>query len=288
MDAGPTREYGEGCEHERILRTRPTHHPLGSLARLARRFLFSSSLASLIIAGCATNHDHVDRNLMADKGTSGRNEGTVDHYLVGCPDVLEVTIPNRPELSGRFTIGPDGRIEMERLGRPRVEGHTAPQIARLLADQARITRYLVQVRVADYQSQEVYLFGQVSGLQRAVPYEGPETVLDLLQRTGGITPGAAPADIFVIRSRVAEGRRPEVFHVDLRAIVLNHDDRTNVRVRPFDQIHVGETRQARIERSIPPWLRPFYQTVWDTRPKNPSKPDEPDTTSPGERLALAH
>ena len=70
----------------------------------------------------------------------------------------------------------------------------------------------------------------------------------------------------MIRTRVAQGQRPEVFHVDLRAIVLRHDQRTNVRLHPFDQIHVGETRQARVERSIPPWLRPLYQVVCDTRP----------------------
>jgi len=200
---------------------------------------------------------------MVARGPSVRKDDVAEHYAVGCPDVLEVSVSNRPDLSGRFTIGPNGRIELERLGRPRVEGRTVPDINRLLAEQAGMPPVQVHVRVANYQSQEVYLFGQVSGLQRAVPYQGPETVLDLLQRTGGITSGAAPAEVYVIRTRVAEGQRPEVFRVDLRAIVLNHDERTNIRLRPFDQIHVGETRQARVERSIPPWLRPLYQAVWE-------------------------
>jgi len=210
---------------------------------------------------------HVEQNLMADKRTTTREGGAAESYAVGCPDVLEIMVLNRPDLSGRFTVGPDGRIELELLGRPRVEGRTVPEVTRLLASQAGIPPGQVRVRVADYQSQEVYLFGQVNGLQRAVPYQGQETVLDLLQRTGGITAGAAPAEVYVIRTRVAEGQRPEVFRVDLRAIVLNNDQRTNVHLRPFDQVHVGETRQARVERSIPPWLRPLYQAVWDTRPE---------------------
>ena len=44
-------------------------------------------------------------------------------------------------------------------------------------------------------------------------------MLDLLQRVGGIAPGAAPQDVYVVRSHLGEGR-PEVFHVDLDAIVL--------------------------------------------------------------------
>jgi protein involved in polysaccharide export with SLBB domain len=221
----------------------------------------------LCLAGCASGRQHVDQDLMAKKGTAGLNEGVAEHYTVGCPDVLEVRLPGRPDLGGRYTVGPDGRIELPALDRPRVEGHTLPEIARLLADQAGLTLDQVRVRVADYQSQEVYLFGQVRGLPRAVPYRGQETVLDLLQRIGGITPGAAPDEVYVIRTRVAEGQRPEIFHVDLHAIVLNNDQQTNLRLRPFDQIHVGETRQARVERSIPPWVRPVYQAIWGTQPE---------------------
>jgi polysaccharide export outer membrane protein len=204
---------------------------------------------------------------MADRGGATRSEGVAGHYLVGCPDVLAVEVPGRPDLSGRYTVGPDGRIDLELLGRPRVEGRSPPEIAALLAGQAGLTPTEVRVGVAAYQSQQVYLFGQVTGLQRAVPYQGQETVLDLLRRTGGITPGAAPGEVYVVRTRVAEGQRPEAFHVDLRAIIQNHDERTNIRLRPFDQVHVGETRQARVERSIPLWLRPFHQAFWDTRPQ---------------------
>jgi protein involved in polysaccharide export with SLBB domain len=220
----------------------------------------------LLLNGCAANRNQVDPNLMAGKGKTPPAAEVAQQYLVGCPDVLEVAVAGQGGLNGRYTVGPDGRVELDALDRPQVEGRTVPAIERLLADQAGVPVDKVHVQVADYQSQEIYLYGQVTGLQRAVPYHGPETVLELLLRTGGITPGAAPADVYVIRTRVAQGQRPEVFHVDLHAIVLKHDQRTNLRLCPFDQIHVGETRQARVERSIPPWLRPLYQNVWATPP----------------------
>jgi protein involved in polysaccharide export with SLBB domain len=218
---------------------------------------------------------------MAQRDTTPRDAGVADHYVVGCPDALELVLTDHPELNGRYTVGADGRINLGALHRPRVDGHTVPEIARLLAAVTGTPPERVQVRVADYQSQEIYLFGQVSGLQRAVAYRGQETILDLLQRIGGITPGAAPGEVYVIRARVADGQRPEVFHVDLHAIVLNHDHHTNVRLQPFDQIHVGETRQARVERCIPPWLRPLYQALWDTRPAEGQK-TEPQRTQRAE------
>jgi protein involved in polysaccharide export with SLBB domain len=219
-----------------------------------------------LLNGCTVNRDHLDANLMTGKGKAPLPAEVAQQYVVGCPDVLEISLPGPAHLSGRYTVGPDGRIELEALGRPRVEGRTVPAIERLLTEEAGVPRDQVHVQVADYQSQELYLFGQVTGLQRAVPYHGPETVLELLQRTGGITPGAAPADVYVIRTRVAQGQRPEVFHVDLPAIVLKHDQRTNLRLCPFDQIHVGETRQARVQHSMPPWLRPLYQSLWTSPP----------------------
>src|SRR5262249_18024366 len=154
---------------------------------------------------------------------------TEEGYAVACPDTLELAVVGRPELTGRHAVGPDGCIALDGLGRLRVEGRGTAEIARHVATVAGVGPEAVRVRVADFESQQVYLVGQVVGLQRAVAYQGPETVLELLRRVGGITPGAAPEDVYVVRSRLAEGKQPEVFRINLRAIVLEHDPRTNVR-----------------------------------------------------------
>jgi hypothetical protein len=86
-------------------------------------------------------------------------------------------------------------------------------------------------------------------------------VIDLLQRTGGITPGAAPNEAYVIRARVADEQPPEVFHIHLSRILLDSDQRTNIRIQPFDRVFVGETRRASLQKCIPPWLRPYYEAV---------------------------
>jgi len=224
-------------------------------------------VALCLVAGCAQSRPHLDQVVKADRGGAARNEGVAEQYLVHCPDVLEVTVEGRPDLAATATIGPDGRLDLDSLGRPRVEGQTAAEVAATVATAVQVPPDSVQVRVVEHNSQQIYLFGEGIGLHRAVPYKGQETVLDLLQRVGGITPGAAPGDVHVIRSHVTDGRDPEVFHIDLKAITLHKDESTNVRLQPFDQVYVGQTRRAVIDRCMPPWLRPMYQSLVGMRRK---------------------
>jgi protein involved in polysaccharide export with SLBB domain len=236
--------------------------------RAASLFLAMSML--LHAPGCAKDRASIEKNLMAQQSAQ-RGEGVAQHYRAGCPDVIELTVPQHPEFSGPHEIGPDGRIDLGDYGKLRVEGRTAPEMVKLVAEETGAIPDSVQVRVSEFRCQHVLLFGEVIGSQRSVPYRGQETVVDLLQRVGGITPGAEPKDVYVVRPHLGDNQRPEVIHVDLRGIVLKHDHRTNIRLLPFDQIYVGETRQAQIEKAIPPFLQRMVQTVWDTRPAASTK-----------------
>ncbi len=213
---------------------------------------------------------------MSDRETSTRSHGVVENYQVGCPDVLEIKVAGTSDLGKRHFVGPDGRIDLGEFGKPRVEGRSPGQIAVLVAEAICVAPADVRVRVVEYRSQQLFLFGQVVGHQRSVPYKGQETVLDLLQRVGGISPGAEPEDVYVVRAHIADAGRPEVYHVDLRAIVIGHDQKTNLRLLPDDQVYVGETRQALIERIIPPWVRPLYQAIWRTKPAPDGSPERDD------------
>jgi len=226
---------------------------------------FWPGLLLSLLAGCATAQPHIEQALKADSRPTGTSAGAVESYHARCPDVLEVTVDGRPDLSGRKEIGPDGRIDLGSPGRARVEGLSAPDIARRVAEESEVAPAGVHVRVATYKSEQIFLIGQVAGSQSVVPYQGPETVVDLLRRVGGLTPGAAPDDVYVVRSRMVEGRRPEVFRVDLRAIVLRNDQRTNVTIQPLDQVFVGESGRCSFEKCIPPWLRPLYEAFCGMR-----------------------
>jgi protein involved in polysaccharide export with SLBB domain len=167
-----------------------------------------------LVSGCAGDLPRLDRALLADRNPAAHDRNLAARYAVRCPDVLEVRVAGEGP-GGRCAVGPDGRIVVGDLGAVRVEGQTAPEIARAVARRAGLAPDVVAVRVAEFNSQQLFVYGEVAGLQRAVPYQGPETVLDLLQRTGGLTPGAAAGNVQIVRAHVADGKPPEEFQVDL-------------------------------------------------------------------------
>ena len=224
-----------------------------------RSSYFWLPLGACLLLGCTATDPHLDRMLLSNAATESNSVNVAECYAVGCPDVIDVAVDGRPDLSGRETIGVDGRIDVGTLGRLRVSGQSLLELGRQFAQAAAVPADKVHVHLAEYRSQQVFLFGQVAGQRRVVPYQGPESVRELLQRVGGITPGAAPGDVYVIRSRVPDGQRPEVYHVDLHAIVLEHDPRTDIRVQPFDQIYVGQNRRSVFEKCFPPCLQPIYE-----------------------------
>jgi protein involved in polysaccharide export with SLBB domain len=224
-----------------------------------------------MLAGCISRSALIDRALLAHPAVAVREENPVPAYTVTCPDVLELQVAGRPDLTGHREVGPDGRISLGVLGRLRVEGLPITAIANHIAQVAVVPPAAVHVQILAYNSRQIFVSGQVVGLQRAVEYRGPEPVLDLLQRAGGITPGAAPDEVYVVRSHMAEDRQPEVFRVDLRAILMRDDSRSNIYLRPMDQVFVGETRRCTFEKCLPPWVRPLYESFCGLRqPKSAS------------------
>lgn len=212
------------------------------------------------LAGCASTGPSVEQALRNQAALPVHRPAS-DQYRVGCPDVLHVTVTGAPDWQARsLGIAVDGRIDLGERGRLRIEGQTPADVAVAVAAALGVAPGAVTVGVGDYRSQKVYIFGQVNGQERAVPFRGQETVLELLQRAGGITPGAELSEVYVIRSNVADGKRPECFAVNLHDIVVRNDLKTNLTLEPSDQVYIGETRRARFEKCVPPLFRPVYET----------------------------
>src|SRR5262245_52934825 len=121
--------------------------------------------ACLLVPGCAADRTLVDNQLMRDRHDPARAEGVAERYRVGCPDVLEVAVKGRQEFAGDYTVEPDGRINLARYGRLRVEGQELGDIGQALAAEIGVGPDDVRVRVAQFRSQHVVLFGAVVGWQ---------------------------------------------------------------------------------------------------------------------------
>ena len=221
----------------------------------------------ILLLGCNSDRLLVEKNLMEYRITPAEAQTVLECYRVGATDELAVLVKDRPDWSFRGKVQPDGRLTIPNLGDIYVDGMAVKDATQRIAYRYGVPEQVVELKVEKFNSQQIYIFGEVNGAQQSLPYRGPETVLNLLQRIGGITPAAQPSEVYVVRSNIDEAVRPEVYPIDLNAIVLKKDRSTDIRLEPFDRIYVGETRQSRVERCFPPWLRPLYQALWDTHPK---------------------
>jgi len=216
----------------------------------------------LLAAGCADSK-FLRRTCPppADPKAAAHAPAPDAHYRVGCPDVLEVAFLDRPEWDALVSIDLDGRLPLGEPGSPRAEGLTVEQLRDELARLADAPPERVQVRLAAARSSQIYLHGPIRGRIRGVPYQGPEPVIDFLKRVGGLPPGSKLNQVYVVRPNVAGGGRPEVFGVDVEAVLLDNDPATNIPLRPSDQVYVGETHRSSFSRLLPDWLRPIYRKV---------------------------
>jgi polysaccharide export outer membrane protein len=171
-------------------------------------------------------------------------------YRIGPGDVLALRCSDQPRYNGCYTVLPNGCIVLPDIGAVAVAGLTTEQVAEKLRDLLGESAGLVFAEVVDYEHQRIYLIGEVHGGSRAISYQGPETITQLLRRAGGLTPDADPTAIRIHRLYGFQGAE-EIVAVDLVALFLENDQRQNVYVQPYDRIVVPRNRWASLRACLP-------------------------------------
>jgi len=105
--------------------------------RLWAGCLVTLSLATLPLAGWAQSGPQAKRATPAQSRPAPAQplRPSYDAYILGPGDSLEVELLNIPELSGRFSIGPDGTLYLPRLRALYVEGLTVEELRYFLTEQ---------------------------------------------------------------------------------------------------------------------------------------------------------
>jgi len=88
---------------------------------------------------------------------------TYDTYLLGPGDSLQIELENIPELSGIFTIGPDGTLYLPRLRALLVEGLSIEELRLFLTQQYRafVRQPEIYLRPVGYRPVRIYVGGEV-------------------------------------------------------------------------------------------------------------------------------
>ncbi len=191
----------------------------------------------LLLAGCANRLSLPPASVQASATTS-----SIDYqYLIGPNDVLNVFVWRNPEVSGTFSVRPDGKISTPLVADIHVTGKNTAQVAeyitKKLSEFIRDPKVTVSVSqfVGPY-SEQVRVIGEATN-PTAVNYRENMTLLDLMIQVGGLTEYADGNNAVLVR--VVNGKRVE-YEVLLSDLIKRGDISANIDMLPGDIVIIPE------------------------------------------------
>jgi polysaccharide export outer membrane protein len=201
------------------------------LAQHAARLLGASLVVCL--AACSSVNVYPPAPVKAE---------TVNHrYKIGPLDTLNVVVWRNPELSGSFTVRPDGRISTPLVEDIQAAGKNPADLSREIEQLlSRVIRDpVVTVLVSGFQgnySDQIRIVGEAAKPQ-AVAYRQNMTILDVMVQAGGLTDFADGNRAVLVRG--SEGGKQ--YSVRLKDLLKRGDISANVDVKPGDIVIVPQS-----------------------------------------------
>jgi polysaccharide export outer membrane protein len=128
-------------------------------------------------------------------------------YIVGAPDILQITVFGEEALTGEYPVDRDGTFTFPLIGAVRADGLATSAIERELRTRLAdgfLKDPQVHVKVHTYSSQRVFVVGQVER-PGAYPLSGETSLLEALSLAGSVSATAGP-EVVIVRPR--QGRAP--------------------------------------------------------------------------------
>ena len=211
-----------------------------------------------------------EKQAMAQQGEQNLSKLIVTNpspYTIGRGDVLSIVVWDHPELAGGgmtaataaadaagsnvaaaanapqpgFVVDHQGRIQFPFAGLLPVEGLTEEGARALLTQ--KLARYIqspnITLRVQAYRSKRVYIDGEVKqpGLQAI--NDIPMTLVEALNRAGGLLPTAD-------QSRIALERGDARYSINLRDLVQKGINPGNIMLAPGDVVRVHSRDESKV------------------------------------------
>jgi polysaccharide export outer membrane protein len=181
-------------------------------------------------------------------------------YTIGSGDVLAIVVWDHPELAGQgvaaggvadpstpaspaagFVVDHDGLVQFPFAGVLTLAGLTEEQARTLLTK--RLAKYIAQpnitLRVQSYRSKRVYVDGEVKTAGLQAINDIPMTLMEALNRAGGMLPTAD-------QSRIALDRGDVRYMIDLRALVAKGINPGNIMLAHGDVVRVHSRDESKV------------------------------------------
>jgi len=209
-----------------------------------------------------------EQQAAAARGNQDLSKLLVAHpppYTIGRGDILSIVVWDHPELAAGgmtaatassdaavagatanaqqpgFVVDHQGRIQFPFAGLLPVEGLTEDGARALLTQ--KIAKYIanpnITLRVQAYRSKRVYIDGEVKSPGLQAINDIPMTLVEALNRAGGLLPSAD-------QSRIALERGDARYSINLRELVQKGINPGNVMLAPGDVVRVHSRDESKV------------------------------------------
>jgi polysaccharide biosynthesis/export protein len=133
--------------------------------------------------------------------------GAQSDYVVGANDVLNISVYDQADLTGKFKVEADGTLTFPLIGRVKAAGATLraleDELKARLAD-GYLRNPQVSVSMDEFRSQRIFVMGEVRA-PGTYQMSGDMTIIEILSRAGGLAQGSADEILIVRPTRTAGG-----------------------------------------------------------------------------------
>jgi len=123
-----------------------------------------------------------------------------DAYVIGSQDVLLIRVFGDTNITGYYTVSPDGKITVPLIGDIQTDGLTRKQLTTQLTQalSEKLVDPNVTIQLAQVNSKKYYISGEVNH-SGPYPLTAPITVFDALNSAGGFRDFAKKSKIVIAR-----------------------------------------------------------------------------------------
>lgn len=190
--------------------------------------------------------------------------GAPEQYVIGAGDILSIVVWDHPELAGAvmappvpgisgvdpvattspaagFVVDHEGMVQFPYAGKLKLAGHTEEQARSLLA--SNLARYInkpnVTLRVQSYRSRRIYIDGEVKNPGLQAINDIPMTLVEALNRAGGLLPTGDQSQIVVNRAGA-------IYQLNLLQLVQKGINPANIMLVDGDIVRVLSRDESKV------------------------------------------
>ena len=184
---------------------------------------------TLLLGGCPPTTVDPAYNKLAEQQDNLPVSGEL-----GPGDKFTVRVFHEPDISGPFTVSPDGTIKFPYVGRLSVLGKTCADLEEEITQKLRegyLSDPYVSCTITEYTSKQIFILGDVKK-PGAYPYRSQSTIVEAIALAGGFELRAERNQITLTR----QGKDQIPVQVPVQDII--EGKRKNIILRPGDIIFV--------------------------------------------------